>query len=90
MKMIVAAPRSHGFGTGALRGMSKNSDSSSPKGVLDARMKTVRKREPCVFVRSQTSGSEPACDAGRIDSDGEPEDAGANGERVSSRPNTSR
>ena len=46
--------------------MSKNSDSSSPNGVLAARMKTVRKREPCVFVRSQTSGSEPACAAGRI------------------------
>ena len=34
--------------------MSKNSDSSSPNGVLAARMNTVRKREPRVFVRSQT------------------------------------
>ena len=46
---------------------SKNSDSSSPNGVLAARMKTVR-RDPCVFVRAQTSASEPACDTGRIGS----------------------
>ena len=33
-------------------------------------MNTVRKREPCVFVRSHTSGSEPASAAGRIRSGG--------------------
>jgi hypothetical protein len=33
-------------------------------------VKTVQKREPWVFVRSQTSGPDPACDAGRIVSGG--------------------
>ena len=70
--------------------MSKNSDSSSPNGVLAARMKTVRKREPCVFVRSQTSGSEPACDAGRIVSAGAlAGGATPKGERASVIPKTS-
>ena len=71
---------------------SKNSDSSSPNGVLAARMKTVRKRDPCVLVRSQTSASEPACDTGRIGLGQRVGGcgSGANGDRASSMPNTSR
>jgi hypothetical protein len=46
VKTSVGAPGSHGLAGRSPRATSKNSDSSSPNGVLGARMKTVRKREP--------------------------------------------